>query len=253
MPVTSSEPENHQNSSQMTVYSLPPKQKKLLLIVGKVVCIFLILLGFSSFFVISSDVFGLLGLRAATPHSATADGTITKIIEDQHTNTDGSSSLTCTFGYTFNVAGQSYKGIRSMGSSAYCGFSEGAVVKINYNPDDPVDNSYASSNDDAEAFVSRFNTMFAVSGIAMSVIGIGGLLLLGRVKKISDLDGDGMDNDQKPASEAQMKLIENGFRELGQFYVRPSRTIKQGEARETLTRINEQLHNKQSSTNKAVE
>jgi hypothetical protein len=38
-----------------------------------------------------------------------------------------------------------------------------------------------------------------------------------------------------------MRLIENGFRELGQFYQPPAKRPTQAAARETLDRINQQL------------
>lgn len=77
-------------------------------------------------------------------------------------------------------------------------------------------------------------------------LGVMILVLIRLNRKRSDLNGDGLAGDLEPATEAQMILIENGFRSLGQFYVRPKRRLTQAEARETLDRIQQQVQDTKS-------
>ncbi len=72
------------------------------------------------------------------------------------------------------------------------------------------------------------------------------LVLIRLNRKRADMNGDGLAGDLEPATEAQMILIENGFRSLGQFYVRPKRRLTQAEARETLDRIQQQVQDTKS-------
>ncbi len=77
-------------------------------------------------------------------------------------------------------------------------------------------------------------------------LGVMILVLIRLNRKRSDLNGDGLAGDLEPATEAQMILIENGFRSLGQFYVHPKRRLTQAEARETLDRIQQQVQDTKS-------
>jgi len=63
--------------------------------------------------------------------------------------------------------------------------------------------------------------------------------------KTGDATGDGLYNDGSPATDEQMKLIENGFRELGRFHELKKRP-NQAEAREILDEINKQRFKKSS-------
>lgn len=234
MNITFSTNGDSSDLQQIQLDNLSPKQKKVFYGIGKGATIFMMLIGLP---------FMLIGIIGGIPQlinhrSASTDGQVTKVIESQSTDSDGTRSTTCTLGYTFDVDGKSYANTTGMSSNTYCGLSEGTTAKINYNPDDPTDNAYSDG-----LFSVVFFGIFAAVGLTMFGAGLLAFIKLGKSKKSADMDGDGMDNDLKPASEEQMKLIENGFRTLGQFYVRPNHSITQAEARETLNRIQQQIEN----------
>jgi hypothetical protein len=61
--------------------------------------------------------------------------------------------------------------------------------------------------------------------------------------RLSDIDGDGLTNDNKPATTEQKKLIQEGFRQLG-VYHEVKRNLTQAQARETLHEIDRKLKRK---------
>ena len=105
------------------------------------------------------------------------------------------------------------------------------------------------SDFDAPAEVERFfsistfigGLMFTVFGSVPLGMGIWMLAGARKARKDDDADGDGLQGDRRPATAAQIKLIETGFRELGQYYKQPRKRMTQAQAREALRDIKEQL------------
>ncbi|MDR1197291.1 MAG: hypothetical protein LBL08_03425, partial [Candidatus Nomurabacteria bacterium] len=64
-----------------------------------------------------------------------------------------------------------------------------------------------------------------------------------RQRKNADFDGDGLANDNKPATAEQKKLIQEGFRQLG-IHHEAKRGLTQAQARETLREIDRKLKRK---------
>jgi len=62
-------------------------------------------------------------------------------------------------------------------------------------------------------------------------------------RRLSDTDGDGLANDDKPATAEQKKLIQEGFRKIGVHH-EVKKGLTQAEARETLREIDKQLKRK---------
>jgi len=100
---------------------------------------------------------------------------------------------------------------------------------------------------DTDWLSSIFSTIIGVFPLA---IGIRGLVALGKSAQSDDLDGDGIGYDRCTATKEQMRLIEHGMRELGQFYKPPRKRPNQMQARETLRHIQQQLdRRKRTDTN----
>ncbi|HMS92767.1 MAG TPA: DUF3592 domain-containing protein [Candidatus Saccharibacteria bacterium] len=171
--------------------------------------------------------------------NATTEGTVTGIERDHMADSDGSSMDTCQVLYEFSLDGKQYSGKSIMSSSTYCGISRGSTVNVSYKADNPASNHYHDSGD--LNFII-FGTVFTVIGLVPFVMGVSALVAVRKSSQHEDIDGDGLHGDMNPATDEQMRLIEAGFRQLGQFYTPPSRRPTQSEARETLRQIQTQLN-----------
>jgi hypothetical protein len=175
---------------------------------------------------------GLVFFFLSTPRGdqvATATGTVTSVlwVSDEHD--------ACAFSYRFNVDGKGYSDKTRYGSSNICKLSTGNEVEIRYNPSNPDESSYVDTS------VAVFSLFFIVPGSIVFVIGIFNVARWLRHRRKGDLDGDGWEYDARPATDEQMRLIENGFYELGQFYQPSTRRPTQAQAREILQKIDRQL------------
>lgn len=203
--------------------------------IGRVVGIMMILFSFPF---VAVGVFSIIGALSSVG-DATTEGTVTGIERDYMTDSDGDRSQVCQVLYEFSLDGKQYSGRSGVSSNTYCGIREGSTVRVSYKADNPTNNTYRDSGD--ISFIV-FGGIFTVVGMIPFVIGLSALVAVSRSKRHEDLDGDGLHGDSKPATEEQMRLIEAGFRQLGQFYTRPSRRPTQAEARETLRQIQVQLN-----------
>jgi hypothetical protein len=75
--------------------------------------------------------------------------------------------------------------------------------------------------------------IFIVIGLIPSSIGLLSIRAAFLSRKAIDLDNDGIGDDGLPATPEQLRQIEAGFRDAGQFYM-PRKKMTQGEAREIL-------------------
>lgn len=196
------------------------------------------------------SVIGGAGWIEWSPNTRTESvtGTVTKITESTHTNSTtrnnslrrARTSTYCTFGYEFTVDGKQYTNIVENGSSANCNYTEGMSVAIKYNPTNPADSQY-----DGGSSKGIFAVFFAI-GLTMVVVGIIGGIVMLKYGRRDDADDDGLGGDNLPATAAQLTLIQNGFRELGQFYTPHAMT--RADARETLAEIERQRHQRSKSS-----
>jgi hypothetical protein len=145
----------------------------------------------------------------------------------------------CWVAYDFVVDGQQYTGSTSFGSSDFCRLRIQDSVEIHYDPAHPTDNSWYEPKRSSSSLWGGL--IFAAFGAFGLVVGLLNLIRF----KTGDATGDGLYNDGSPATDEQMKLIENGFRELGRFHELKKRP-NQAEAREILDEINKQRLKKSS-------
>ncbi|MDR0957374.1 MAG: hypothetical protein LBM09_02220 [Candidatus Nomurabacteria bacterium] len=82
---------------------------------------------------------------------------------------------------------------------------------------------------------------FVIIGLGLVVTAIILVIRMRKSRKRDDVDYDGVGDDLSPATDEQMALIENGMRELGQFYTPPKNRPNQMQARKTLMQIEERL------------
>ena len=182
---------------------------------------------------------------------ALADGTVTNVRGFTPTST-----TTCYIAYEITLDDKTYTGENI--SQDFCHLEVGDTIKIKYLEADSRKHEIAS-----EWEIGQMTPAEPQEGLS----GIGGwsgpgpnpiffLIPFGAIfitviaafifnfknikKRLSDHDGDGLMNDDKPATAEQRKLVQEGFRKLG-VYHDPKKKMTQAQARETLREIEKQL------------
>jgi len=171
--------------------------------------------------------FGVFGYFIEGLHNNYDGRTVGEITQVTHAD-DGY----CTFQYTFSVGDETFRGNDSEFGSTCSKLQVDYMITIAYDTDNPKFNS-------AE---------YGLAGIGMVVFvtltGLGILALciarLVYIHRHTDTTGDGI-GDNRPATKEQMKLIENGMRELGQFYMKPKRRPTHEQAKQIIKKINAQI------------
>ena len=188
---------------------------------------------FHAFFLIIFGLFFTLGgflPLILNIQSLSLDKETTAVVAQvsQHRNSDG--DLRCTANFSYKIGEHSY-----IGESNKCGLVKSQQIKVKYNSNNPEKSSFASES--FEGFI--IGVLFSIIGVAIMIVGI--VILASKRKRSlnSDEDGDGLMNDNKPATEEQKILIETGFRDLGVFH-QMSASITQAEAREIIKNLEAQ-------------
>ncbi|MDR0957106.1 MAG: hypothetical protein LBM09_00820 [Candidatus Nomurabacteria bacterium] len=109
------------------------------------------------------------------------------------------------------------------------------TVAVTYNTDDPQNNSPRHGQAEWRSTVVMLETIGF--GILIACI-----VRLRYIHRNFDATGDGI-GDNRPATNEQMKIIENGMRELGQFYAIPSSRLTHEQAKQAIDNINQQIAN----------
>lgn len=191
--------------------------------------IFLVGLGFNGIIFTLIGIVFTAGSIGSLSYSAETNGTVTGISQSV---SDGTTY--CTLTYEFNADGKQYVGSTSVGTPTSCAYSVGSTIGLKYDPAKPTNS--AESSGELGAFM----------GIAMLIIGIGsllgvvaGVIISARMAKREDRNNDGLANDDMPATDAQIHIIQNGMRDLGEFWT--PRKMSQQEAREIIATIEQKL------------
>ena len=163
----------------------------------------------------------------------------------------------CKISYDVTISDKNYSEKDADDTHDFCHLEIGDTIKIKYLKSDPRKHAVASefeiknmSKEDGgmhAGFGSNMpNPLFFIAPFVLVFIIILAMVIktftqVGR--RMSDIDGDGLANDDKPATAEQKKLIQEGFRKLG-VYHDVKKKMTQAEARETLREINKQLEKK---------
>ena len=191
--------------------------------------IFLLVIGFNGiFFAIIGLAFSLGSINSLS-YSGETTGTVTGV---SRSVSDGSEY--CTYTYDFIVDGKRYVGESPVGTSTSCAYSTGSAVNITYDQTKPTSNS--SDTDDMSIY---FGLTFLVIGIMLIAALIIGIIVSIQLSKREDANNDGLPNDGMPATKVQLNMIQNGMRDLGEFWV-PHKMTQQ-EAREMILTIEQRL------------
>jgi len=175
---------------------------------------------------------------------ALADGTVTNV------RPFGMSSNPCYVSYEVILNDNTYSGENI--SHDFCHLEIGDTVKIKYLKSDPRKHEVASESqikqmapedENVGVFGIIFGFLFIVPFLIGPIIPIIIIVMVVRRFRGSDRDGDGLGNDNKPATAEQKKLIQEGFRKLG-IHHEVKKKLTQAQARETLREIDKQLKQK---------
>lgn len=205
--------------------------------VTRLVAIFPIIFG-ATFAAIGGAIFAT-NLANSQKFTAKTRAVVTGVDEQEFRDDDGdhySRTTECAPRYRYVVDGKNYSRSSTAYSDANCDIREGDSVSAKYDPKSPDQSALES---EVSGGAIAFSLIFVIVGVV--AIGGGAALLIFARKwhRAADDDGDGLGNDAAPATAEQMQLIENGMRELGQFYI-PGKRLTQSEARETLRDIEAQ-------------
>lgn len=162
-------------------------------------------------------------------YTAETEGLVTTVTKDH----DPDLGTTCQLSYQFTVGGNAYTGTSDISSNTYCSKQAGSKIPVKYDPQMPSKNTHSN------ATPLVIGIAFLAIGLVFVVGIIVGIIMLIRSSKRDDRNNDGLFNDDMPATAAQLKLIESGMRDLGEFW--KPRKMTQGEARETIDAINRKL------------
>lgn len=190
---------------------------------------------------VSTSLFGLMffiigcavTLMAVQAGSYTAETQATVIDLNKSTDYDQKTRqqhTSCTPSYTFVVNGKTYKGQSSIGSDTLCSAATNNMIAIRYDPTSPTKNS---TDDPTNIWVGSIMLGFGLL-IILAVIGV-----VIYSHRHGDKDGDGLKDDNMPATQAQITLIESGMRNLGEFWT--PRKMTQSEAREIINNLDKKL------------
>lgn|GEM_PF-3696331 len=139
----------------------------------------------------------------------------------------------CTFEYEFSVNSKTYRGNDEEYGSNCSKLMPGYKITVVYKTSDPEFNA------------TKYNQVGLGMVVFFEFIGLGILtaciVRLRYIHRNLDTTGDGI-GDHAPATAEQMKIIENGMRELGQFYAMPKRLTHE-QAKQAINNINEQIAN----------
>ena len=196
---------------------------------------------------------------------ALADGTVT---EKKAWSPLSDINKFCYLSYKVTLDGKEYEEKDTGDTHDFCHLEAGDTLKIKYLKSDPRKHVVASEFEIGQMTVTEseigwttttepgsdgsvgpnplvFIAPFAVVFVIVFVIIMTNAAHIGRVVKdrLSDVDGDGLANDNKPATAEQKKLIQEGFRKLGVYHDVKKR-MTQAQARETLREIDRQLKQK---------
>lgn len=176
--------------------------------------------------IIAFGIFGFFYKKFADGQDGRAIGKITWVSE---VNGDRD----CSFKYTFEVDSVTFDGGGTEYGSDCLAVEASGTITVAYNTGNPADNS-AEYDQKAD---------FAVV-VMLEIVGFGILIAcIARLRYIHlnfDTTGDGI-GDNRPATDEQMKTIENGMRELGQFYAIPKKRLSHEQAKQAISNINQQI------------
>lgn len=170
---------------------------------------------------------------ASIAYTAKSEAQITAVTFDTVEPSDTDRADTCSLAYTFTVNKKTYSGASTVSTPGNCVRPVGSNIAIKYDSQQPAN----SAVDDASSLY--IGGSFVIVGLLLLIAFVVGIILSVRHAKREDRNNDGLANDGMPATSAQIKLIENGMRELGEFYT--PRAMTQSEARETINEINKKL------------
>lgn len=196
---------------------------------------------FGLIFIAIGTIWLVNNLQSSQKFTSQVDATITRVNSKDVTSTDDDGYTThsteCSPTYRFTVDSKEYSRRSDSYSDSNCDAQAGQSLSVKYDPKSPSDSVPAS---DVSGFAVYAPAIFIIVGLVPVIIGSVLLFSARKWHKTADNDGDGLNNDALPATNEQMKLIENGMHDLGQFYA-PSKRPTQAEARETLRSIQDQL------------
>jgi len=210
---------------------------------GRIICIVIIILGtLWTLFIFMVMIFAPDSKNATSFTSAT----ITKVMQDInykpdgiYISNDGTTPARCTIHYKYTVDGRTFTQEETQ-YDENCSLAAGESIQIRYDPNNPASSYFANTNYVGGSASVMLVGLLGLPGIFMLLIGSFGLFAISRSYRSGDFDNDGVPGDLLPATKEQMKLIENGMRELGQFYT-PKKRLNQMEARQILERISKQM------------
>lgn len=168
-------------------------------------------------------VFGGLNARQLFNHNKTATsvGIVTSVRQIEYVS-QNKSDPSCELGFTFDVNGRTYSGNSgSVTTSTNCYQKNGNAITVYYNPNDPSENGTSNSG-------GAIGLGFLVVGLVLMTIGI--YIIRKSRNKMDDR-----------ATSAQITLIKNGFRDLGEFW--QPRSMTRAEADQVLEDIQIRLDN----------
>jgi len=176
--------------------------------------------------IIAFGIFGFIYSGFTDGYDERAIGEVTRIYPIDDNNY-------CAFSYTFKVGSEIYSGNGAEYGSNCSILKVGTKITVAYNSDDPQFNSskYDKGADLGMVF------FFEILGFGILTACIARLYYIHRNL---DTTGDGI-GDNMPATDEQMKTIENGMRELGQFYAIPKKRLSHEQAKQAIDNINKQI------------
>lgn len=187
--------------------------------------IFLIMTALNGVFFLLFGMFFSFGSIGTLTYTGETQGTVTGVNQSV---SDGTTY--CTFIYEYSVKNKHYSGVSSVGTPSSCAYSKGSTVAVKFDPDRPT----SSTADDA--LPAYFGLAFVAVGVVSFIVVIGGIALSIYMSKREDRNNDGLPNDAMPATAAQLNMIQNGMKDLGEFWM-PPRKMTQQEAREAISSI----------------
>ncbi len=191
---------------------------------------------FSLVFMLIGAVFGS-ALLTQKSYTSTANATVLTNTASTSTTAGTSNSppqtiTNCDIHYSFAVSGKKYNGDTSKstnGISSDCGYSQGSIISIKYDPSDPTKNAGSGKGG------AIVGVAFFLIGLVTFVASVVGIIKIRRTNK-----------NNRSATNAQIELITNGFQELGDYW--HPRHLTQAEAEETIADINKRLEAQRSHT-----
>ncbi len=149
-------------------------------------------------------------------------------VSSEDTFEDG--RLYCKPSYSYTVKGQNYTGTSGSNTPEHCSLTTGSTIPVRYNPTKPAQSSPGTPVSLVAVLVTLVAALIS-SGVLLSIIAF-----IVRARRRSDKNNDGFSGDDMPATSGQIAIIQNGMRELGEFWT-PPREMTQNEARETIAAL----------------